>query len=40
MESDATITPEEHQLTDEELSTASEDDDDDETFQDSAKLLK
>ena len=40
MESDATITLEEHQLTDKELSTASEDDDEDENFQDSAELFE
>lgn len=40
LESDATITPDEHQPTDEELTTASEDEDDDETFEDSAELFE
>ena len=38
MESDASITPDEHQLTDKELSTVSKDED--ENFQDSAKLFE
>lgn len=40
MENDATITLDEHQPTNEELSTASEDEDDDENVQDSAELFE